>query len=196
MILLILGLLIFIGIHAVPMQVGLRRNAIARLGEGAYKGLFTLAAFVGLALIAYGFGQARWAPTSNPLLWDPPRWTRHATMTLMLPVFVLLAAAYLPGRIKATVKHPMLLAVKLWAFAHLLISGRLAQLLLFGGLLAWAVADRISIKRREAMSSTAPLATASGFTTNDIIAIAIGLAAYVFMLLRGHTWLIGVPLIP
>jgi uncharacterized membrane protein len=195
MVLLILGLLIFIGIHVVPMRRDLRGNAIARLGEGAYKGLFTLAALVGLALIVYGFGQARYAPSGNPLLWDPPRWTRHATMLLMLPAFVLLAAAYLPGRIKTAARHPMLLSVKLWAFAHLLVSGRLAQLLLFGGLLAWAVADRISIKRREAMG-TSSVPTVAGSATNDVLAVVIGLAAYVFMLLRGHTWLIGVPLIP
>ena len=187
--LLILGLLVFIGIHLVPTRPDIRAGGVARFGEGGYKGLFTIVAFVGLALIVYGYGQARFAASGNPLLWDPPRWTRHATMTLMLPVFILLAAAYLPGRISAAVKHPMLLSVKLWALAHLLISGRLAQLLLFGGLLAWAVVDRISVKRRGVPIKTGPV-------RNDIIAIVIGLAAYGFMLTRGHTWLIGVPLIP
>jgi uncharacterized membrane protein len=189
MTLLVLGLAIFIAIHLVPTQIDLRRGAIARFGEGPYKGLFSLVAFAGLALIVIGFGQARFAAVGNPLLWDPPRWTRHATMTLMLPVFVLLAAAYLPGRISAAVKHPMLLAVKLWAFAHLLISGRLAQLVLFGALLAWAVFDRISVKRRV-------VAIKSGPIRNDIIALAIGILAYAFMVTRGHTWFIGVPLIP
>lgn len=189
MTLLVLGLAVFIGIHLVPTCPSTRGNLAARLGENGYKGLFTVAAFAGLALIIYGFGEARFASTGNPQLWHPPRWTRHATMTLMLPVFVLLAAAYLPGRISAAVKHPMLLAVKLWAFAHLLISGRLAQLLLFGGLLAWAVYDRISAKRRA-------LPIKSGPVRNDVIAIVIGLLAYAFMLTRGHTLLIGVPLIP
>lgn len=189
MTLLILGLAVFIGVHLVPTCPSTRGTLTARFGENAYKGLFTLAAFVGLALIIYGFGQARYAASGNPLLWNPPRWTRHATMTLMLPVFVLLAAAYLPGRISAAVKHPMLLAVKLWALAHLLISGRLVQLLVFGALLAWAVYDRISVKRRAVPIKTGPV-------RNDIIAIVIGLAAYAFMLTRGHTWLIGVPLIP
>lgn len=189
MALLILGLIIFLGIHLVPTQVAMRRNAVTRFGEGPYKGLFSLVAFAGLALIVIGFGQARYAVSGNPQLWVPPSWTRHATMTLMLPVFVLLAAAYLPGRISAAVKHPMLLSVKLWAFAHLLISGRLAQLLLFGGLLAWAVFDRISVKRRGAVIKSGPV-------RNDIIAIAIGLAAYVFMLKWGHTLLIGIPIIP
>jgi uncharacterized membrane protein len=110
-------------------------------------------------------------------------------MTLMLPVFVLLAAAYLPGRISAAVKHPMLLSVKLWAFAHLLVSGRLAQLILFGALLAWAVYDRISAKRRAPPIKTGP-------PRNDLIALAIGLFAYAFMLLWGHALIIGVPLIP
>lgn len=186
--LLILGLVVFIGIHLVPTCPSTRGSLTASLGENAYKGLFSLAAFGGLALIIYGFGQARWAATGNPLLWDPPRWSRHATMTLMLPVFVLLAAAYLPGRISAAVKHPMLLSVKLWAFAHLLISGRLAQLLLFGALLAWAVYDRISVKRRALPIKTGPV-------RNDVIAVVIGLLAYAFMLTRGHTLIIGVPLI-
>ena len=189
MILLILGLAVFIGIHLVPTQANVRAGGVARFGEGGYKGLFTLAAFIGLALIIYGFGQARFAASSNPQLWVPPAWTRHATMTLMLPVFILLATAYLPGRISAAVKHPMLLSVKLWAFAHLLISGRLAQLLLFGGLLAWAIFDRISVKRRG-------IAIKSGPARNYIIAVVIGLVAYVFMLKWGHTLLIGVPLIP
>jgi len=189
MILLVLGLIIFIGIHLVPTSPSTRGNLTARFSEGPYKGLFSLVAFAGLILIIYGYGQARFAPSGNPLLWDPPRWTRHVTMTLMLPVFVLLAAAYLPGRISAAVKHPMLLSVKLWAFAHLLISGRLAQLLLFGSLLAWAVYDRISVKRRAVPIKSGPV-------RNDIIAIVIGLLVYAFMLTRGHTLLIGVPLMP
>ncbi len=189
MIVLILGLVIFIGIHLVPTRTAVRGDLAARYGEGTYKGLFSLVAFVGLVLIIYGYGEARYAVSGNPQLWIPPRWTRHITMTLMLPVFVLLAAAYLPGRISASVKHPMLLSVKLWAFAHLLISGRLAQLLLFGSLLAWSVFDRISVKRRA-------LPIKSGPVRNDIIALVIGLLVYAFMLTRGHTLLIGVPLLP
>lgn len=189
MILLILGLVIFIGIHLVPAQTAMRGDIVARFGEGAYKSIFSLVSFIGLALIIYGFGEARYAASGNPLLWDPPRWTRHVTMTLMLPVFVLLAAAYLPGSISAAVKHPMLLSVKLWAFAHLLVSARLANFVLFGALLAWAVYDRISVKRRAVPIKSGP-------QRNDIIALAIGLLAYVFMLTRGHAWLIGVPLMP
>jgi uncharacterized membrane protein len=189
MMLLILGLALFICIHLVPTQTTTRGTLVARFGEGGYKGLFTLAAFIGLGLIVYGFGQARFAVSGNPQLWVPPAWTRHATMTLMLPVFILLAAAYLPGRISAAVRHPMLLSVKLWALAHLLISGRLAQLLLFGGLLAWAIFDRISVKRRGVAIKTGP-------ARNDIIAVVIGLIAYMFMLKWGHALLIGVPLIP
>jgi len=188
MIQLILGLIIFIGIHLVPTQVATRAGAVASLGENAYKGLFSLVSLLGFVLIIYGFGEARYATSGNPMLWDPPRWMRHVTMTLMLPVFVLLAAAYLPGRISAAVKHPMLLSVKLWAFAHLLVSARLANFVLFGALLAWAVFDRISVKQRA-------LPIKSGPVRNDIIALVIGLLAYAFMLLRGHTLLIGVPLI-
>lgn len=189
MLLLVLGLIIFIGIHIVPTETSVRSRLVARYGENAYKGLFSLAALVGLVLIVYGFGQARYAVSGNPQLWDPPRWMRHITMTLMLPVFVLLAAAYLPGRISAAVKHPMLLSIKLWAFAHLLVSARLANFILFGALLAWGVYDRISVKRRGLPIKTGPV-------RNDIIALVIGLLVYAFMLLRGHTLFIGVPLIP
>ena len=188
MIMLILGLVIFIGIHLVPTCPSTRGNFAARFGEGPYKGLFSLIALAGLIMIVYGFGEARYAASGNPQLWDPPRWTRHVTMTLMLPVFVLLAAAYLPGRISAAVKHPMLLSVKLWAFAHLLVSARLANFILFGALLAWAIYDRISVKRRAVPIKSGPV-------RNDIIALVIGLLAYAFMLTRGHTLLIGVPLI-
>lgn len=188
MIMLILGLVIFIGIHLVPTCPSTRGNFAARFGEGPYKGLFSLIALAGLIMIVYGVGEARYAASGNPQLWDPPRWTRHVTMTLMLPVFVLLAAAYLPGRISAAVKHPMLLSVKLWAFAHLLVSARLANFILFGALLAWAIYDRISVKRRAVPIKSGPV-------RNDIIALVIGLLAYAFMLTRGHTLLIGVPLI-
>jgi uncharacterized membrane protein len=161
------------------------------VGEGAWKGLYGLVALAGLVLICYGFGLARQTPV---ILYSPPTWMRHVTMLLMLPVFPLLIAAYLPGRIKTAAKHPMLAAVKLWAFAHLLANGSLADVLLFGGFLGWAVVDRISLKRRAApqVIKTAPPAR-----WNDAIAVVLGLAIYVLTIGWAHLRLFGVsPLSP
>ena len=139
--LLIAGLVLFLGVHSIAMvSPSFRARAIQRVGEGAWKGLYALISLVGFVLICYGFGLARQAPV---VLYSPPTWLRHVTFLIMLPVFPLVLAAYLPGRIKAAAKHPMLAAVKFWAFAHLLANGSLADVLLFGGFLAWAVADRI-----------------------------------------------------
>src|ERR1700681_5108215 len=128
---LIIGLVLFLGVHSVAIVVpALRAGSIHRLGEGAWKGLYALVSLVGFVLICYGFGLARQAPV---ILYSPPTWLRHVALILMVPVFPLLVAAYLPGRIKTAAKHPMLAAVKLWAFAPLLANGTLADLLLFGG---------------------------------------------------------------
>ena len=189
MTLLILGLLIFLGVHSVSIVApGWRDAQVARLGEAGWKGVYAVLSIVGFALLVYGYGQARQAPIG---LYTPPASMRHATMLLMLPVFVLLLAAYLPGRIKSAAKHPMLLATKLWATSHLLANGNLADVLLFGGFLAWAVADRISMKRR----TQRPLPGAPAGRFNDLIAIVLGLALYGFFVKGGHGWLIGVNLI-
>lgn len=194
MLLLVLGLAIFIGIHALPMQPAFRQDLASRYGEAALKGVVSVVAAAGLALIVYGYHKAQLLPGKNPQVWSPPSWGRHATMALMLPVFPLLLAAYLSGRIKAAVRHPMILAVKLWALAHLLVRGDAASMLLFGALLAWAVADRISLKRREAAGLVKP--PAPGSVANDVIAIVVGLLVYAGMARWGHAWLIGVPLLP
>src|SRR5690606_13802301 len=122
-----------------------RHELAHRVGEGPWKGLYTLVALAGFGLMVAGYSAVRQHPV---LLWTPPVAMRHVAALLMLPVFVLLLAAYLPGRIQRAARHPMLVAVKLWALAHLLANGGLADVLLFGGFLAWAVADRISLKRR------------------------------------------------
>lgn len=184
---LVLGLVVFLGVHLVPTLPALRAGLTGRLGEGGYKGLFSVLSFAGLALIVWGFGQRDFVA-----LWTPPEWTRHLAFLLMLPVFVLLAAAYIPSRIRTLVRHPMLLAIKLWALAHLLANGDLASVLLFGSFLAFAVYDRISVKRRGAAG---PLGAAQGGIAGDLLAVAIGLVAYVLVLLAGHEYLIGVPLI-
>lgn len=183
---LILGLALFIGVHSISIVNPTWRDRMAaQLGEMPWKGLFSLASLVGLVLIVWGYGLARQDPVA---LYAPPVWTRHLALLLMVPVFPLLLATYLPGRIQAKVGHPMLTAVKLWALAHLLANGNLADAVLFGTFLAWAVADRISLKRRAALS--VPGAPAG--KANDWISLGGGLALYVAFLGGVHTWLIGV----
>jgi len=183
---LILGLAIFLGVHSIAIvSADLRARALAKLGEGGWKGLYALASLGGFVLIVYGFGLARQSPV---VLYTPPHFLRHVTFLLMLPVFPLILAAYLPGRIKSALKHPMLAAVKFWALAHLLSNGMLADVLLFGGFLAWAVLDRISLKRRPPQI----LRTAPARPFNDAIAVVLGLAIYALFILWAHRWLFGV----
>lgn len=187
MMLLIAGLVLFLGIHSVTIFAPRWRQAqMARRGEAGWEGLYSVVSLIGFALLVYGYGQARQVA---PALYSPPAGLRHVALLLMVPVFPLLLAAYLPGRIKAAVKHPMLLAVKLWALAHLLANGSAADVLLFGSFLAWAVADRISAQRR---TGPAPELGARPSTVNDAIAVLGGLAVYAFFLLWAHRWLIGV----
>ena len=163
------------------------------MGENTFKGLYALASAVGLGLIIWGYGLARENPV---LLYSLPGGFRHLAALLLLPVFVLLLAAYLPGRIQRAAKHPMLLAVKLWALAHLLAQsatgGSLADVLLFGGFLLWAVADRISLKRRAQAGRlrTVPVLPASA--ANDLIAVVGGLALYAVTVVWAHAYLFGV----
>ena len=129
--------------------------------------------------------MARHSPV---VLYTPPRFLRHVTFLFMLPVFPLIFAAYLPGRIKSATKHPMLAAVKFWAFAHLLSNGTLADVVLFGAFLAWAVLDRISLKRRAPVA----LRTAPARRFNDLLAVLLGLGVYLLFIVWAHRWLIGV----
>jgi uncharacterized membrane protein len=183
---LVLGLVLFLGMHSVAIVApSLRERVCSRLGEGAWKGLYTLVSLAGLALIIYGFGLAR---PAGMVLYSPPSWLRRAALVLMLPVFPLLIAAYLPGRIQRAAKHPMLASVKLWAFAHLLANGLLADVVLFGVFLVWAVADRISLKHRAPrMKPSAPPGR-----WNDAIAVVLGLAIYVLTIGWLHEWIFGV----
>ncbi|WP_342362224.1 NnrU family protein [Terrarubrum flagellatum] len=192
MLLLVLGLILFIGVHTLTMMREQRAALIAGVGEGPFKGLYALASFAGLILIVWGYVSYR-AGGYIPV-WEPPRWTRHLAWTLMLPVFPLLVAAYIPGRIKQAAKHPMLLAVKIWATAHLIANGDLGSILLFGSVLAWAVACRISVKRRAEQSAItmAQPADATAATRNDLIALVVGLAIYALILVWLHPILFGV----
>jgi uncharacterized membrane protein len=185
---LVLGLVLFLGVHSVRVFAdGWRGSLIVRRGEGAYKGLYSLASIAGFALIVWGYGLARTAPVD---LWMPPVWTRHLSALLTIPAFVLLAAAYVPGtRIKAAVGHPMVLGVKTWAFAHLIANGRLADVVLFGGFLAWAVLLYIASRRRDRRNGTRYVA---GPASRDMIAIAAGLGAWAAFAFWLHGALIGV----
>jgi uncharacterized membrane protein len=186
MTLLILGLALFLGIHSISIAApGLRARAVGSLGANGWRVFYSLVSAAGFGLILYGFHLAREAPV---VLYTPPAWMRHVTFLLMLPVFPLLLAAYLPGRIKTTLKHPMLAAVKFWALGHLLANGLLADVLLFGAFLVWAVFDRISFKRRPPQA----IRTAPPGRFNDLIAVVAGLAIYVFFILWAHLRLFGV----
>jgi uncharacterized membrane protein len=183
---LILGLVLFLGMHSVSIFApGWRDAQVAQRGEMPWKGLYTVVSIAGFALLIVGYGAARQSPVQ---LYEPPVWTRHLALVLMLPVFPLFLATYLPGRIKATVKHPTLVAVKLWAVAHLLANGTLHDVLLFGGFLAWAVADRISMKHRPQR----PLPGAPPRPANDLLAVVLGLVLYGVFVTWAHRWMMGV----
>ena len=185
--LLIIGLVIFLGIHSVTIVAPAWRDAqVARRGESAWKGIYGVISLLGFGLIIYGYGVARQSPV---FLYMPPTALRHLALLLMVPVFPLLFAAYLPGRIGAAAKHPMLLAVKIWATAHLLANGTLHDVVLFGAFLAWAVFDRIAVKRRAVARKISRMPSPP---LNDVIAIVGGLITYTIFLLWAHRWLIGV----
>lgn len=192
MLLLIAGLVLFFLAHLVPTRDEFRRRMVDQLGDGGYKVVFSIVSLMGLALVVMGFGSLQTGAHPNPQLWMPPIWTRHLAFALMLPAFVLLVAAYVPSRIRTAVRHPMLAAIKLWAFSHLLANGDLASVLLFGSFLAYAVYDRISVKHR---AVTVP-ATPRVWGIGDVAALAGGAALYAFMITIGHARLIGIPLLP
>jgi len=184
----ILGLVLFLGIHTMSTRRSLRADLIAAMGEGAYKGGYGLVSLIGLALIVWGFANYR--ATGWIQVWTPPTFLKHINIALMLPAVILVVAAYVRGRIYVTLKHPMLAGVKLWAFGHLLANGDLGGIILFGSFLAWAVYDRISLKSRtDAGGPPIPV----GGATNDLIAVGIGIVAYLALAFAFHPVVIGVP---
>jgi uncharacterized membrane protein len=192
MLLLILGLVLVIGTHVITMQRGLRADLQDKLGANGYRVVYSLVSFVGFVALVFGFGLYR--ATGWIDVWQPPVWTRHLALLLMLPVFVLLST-WGRGAIRKFTKHPMLLAVKLWALAHLLANGDLGSMLMFGSFLAWAVMARISIKRRPEEALAAADRATMRFGMNDVLAIVVGLGLYVAFSLWLHPVLIGVPVI-
>ncbi len=188
MLLLTLGLVLFLGIHSVRILAdGWRARCIAAVGEPAWKGAYALLAITGLVLVVRGYAAARMEPVP---LWAPPLWTRHVAALLTLPSFVLLAAAYVPGtHVKRVVGHPMVLAVTVWAAAHLLANGTLADALLFGTFLLWAAADYTAARRRDRAAATAYTA---GSWARDALATGVGLALWLAFTFWLHRALIGV----
>jgi uncharacterized membrane protein len=186
---LVLGLVLFLGAHSISIVAPAWRDRTAgRLGN-AWRGLYSLVTIAGLFVIIWGYGMAR---HNQVLLYAAPRWTQYVTAVLMLPVFPLFLAAYFPGRIKRALQHPMLVSVMLCAVAHLIATGTLADVTLFGGFLAWALVDRISYKWR----TPRPIPTAPAMRLNDGIAVVTGLVFYVVFEQWLHVRWIGVQPLP
>lgn len=190
----IIGLVVFFTVHLIPTNPQLRSGLVGRYGENAYKLGFSVVSLIALVLIVLGYHKLQLYPGKNPVLWNPPVALRHATMMLMLASMFLLAAAYIPSKLRDMVKHPMLGAVKFWAFGHLLANGDMGSVVLFGSFLIWAIYDRVSLKSRD--GGRGPLGDKPGTLAGDAAVIAIGAIAYLGMVYWGHQALIGVPVMP
>jgi uncharacterized membrane protein len=199
MLLLVAGLIIFFAVHLLPTVPDLRAGLRDRFGATPYQIAFSALSLLGFALIVIGYHKLQLLAGKNPQLWVPPAWTKHIAFALMLPAMIFLVAAYVPSRIRTALKHPMLLAIKIWALAHLIANGTLGALVLFLSFLAFAVYDRISVKKRAAAgqhgAGAGPLGVATGGIGGDITVLVAGTALYAFMLLYGHQALINKALI-
>ncbi len=186
---LLIGLALFLGIHsAQSLAPQLRQNAVARWGSLGFKSIYACLSLLGLILLVQGYGQARLLPM---VLWTPPRGMQHATILLMWLAMVLLVAAYVPGnQIKAKLRHPMTLAVKVWALGHLLSNGNLADVLLFGGFLVWSVLVFRAARQRDRKSM---LSAPVGKLSRTLLAVVLGSGIWAAFLMGGlHLWLVGV----
>lgn len=185
---LVAGLIVFLGVHSLRIFAEpWRVRTIARVGGNAWKGVYSLVSIAGFVLLVWGYGQAR---QQGVVLFDPPVFMRHITSLLMLLSFVLLAAAYVPGNhIKARLGHPMIIGVKVWAFAHLLANGRLSDVVLFGAFLAWAVADFIAARKRDRAAGTV---YPKGDELRTVLTVVAGVVAWAVFVAGLHLWLIGV----
>lgn len=193
MILLLIGLVLFLGIHSVRMFADEKRTAfLENRGEAAYKGIYSLTSLIGLVLMIIGYGQTRLSPVD---IWHPPAFMAHIAALLMLLAFVFLVAAYVPGnRIKGWVGHPMVLGVKVWALSHLLANGRLADIILFGSFLVWAVLNYVISRRRDRLSGVSSTVDSSIVPNigRDAIVVGVGVVAWLVFAMWAHLKLIGV----
>ena len=186
---LIIGIVVFLGIHLVPTLPQFRDGLIRRFGENGYKIVFSLLSTAGFVLLVWGFHRA---PVVQ--IWSPPDWTRFVAMALTLPAFILIVASYVPGQIKAKLRHPFLAGIKFWALGHLVANGDLASIILFTSFLAYAVYDRIAAKRREERGLVT--VTETGPARNDVISVVVGTVLYVIFLIWLHPLLIGTTPLP
>jgi uncharacterized membrane protein len=188
MVILIVGLALFLGIHSIRMGPdSLRAGLEGRLGVGGYKGVYSLVALAGFALVIWGYGQARLAPV---VLWTPPTFARHGSLLLMLLSMILLVAAYIPNNaLKQRLHHPMVLAVKVWALAHLIANGNLADGVLFGSFLIWAIFNFRAARQRDRAAGLTPTPAKTSAT---VITVLVGTAAWAALLMGVHRALIGV----
>jgi uncharacterized membrane protein len=188
MIIMIAGLIVFLGVHSLRIFAdGWRTAQIARMGRLPWRGVYSLVSLAGFGLIVWGFGMARREPV---LIWSPPLFLHHAMALLVLIAFILVAATYVPGNgIKARVGHPMLAGVKIWALAHLLANGSLNDIILFGAFLVWAIVLFAVSRRRDRAAGVSYPALGAGRT---ILTVVIGVAAFLVFAFYGHALLIGV----
>jgi uncharacterized membrane protein len=186
--LMLLGLLVFLGAHAFTSMRVARAAVIAKIGEGPYKGLYSLVSIVGVIMIGYGY--AAWHAQGSPQLWYPPLWTKHLAIILMLFASIAIAAAYPPTHIRLWLKHPMLVGVKTWALAHLLANGDLAGIVLFSAVLAWAVWSRISMKWRPGPVYPTPKWIADG------VAVVLGFVLFLALAELFHPYVVGLKVLP
>jgi len=189
MFVLILGIIVFLGVHSVPIFHETRAHLIERFGLGTFKVVYSLVALIGFGLIVWGFHLYR--AGGLIAVWTPPTWMRHVTVLLMWLAFVALACMNpAPSLIRGWLRHPMLVAIMIWALAHLLINGDAGGMLLFGSFLAWAIVDRIAVKTRGDVGAR----RIKSFTGADAMALGLGTVAYVAMILL-HPILIGVSVV-
>ena len=182
---LLLGLALFFGMHSMSIVALPLRDKLAAKSEIGWKLLYGVVSLLGIILMARGYADLRQAPT---ILYDSPIWLHYVAAILLLPTFVLFLAAYFPGLIRRAVKHPQLVALKIWALAHLLVNGTLADLLLFGSFFVWAVFDRISMMNR----ASRPVPSVPQSRVNDIIVVVAGLAVYAAIVFWLHEILFGI----
>lgn len=182
---LLLGLVLFFGMHSMSILALPQRDKLAAKSEIGWKLVYSIASLLGLVLLSIGYAKLRLTPT---ILYVAPVWLYYVAAVLLVPTFILFFAPYFPGKISRATKHPQLVAVKLWAVSHLLVNGTLADVLLFGSFLLWAVADRISMKRR----ATRAVPGMAESNANDIIVVVLGLVVYAIVVVWLHELLFGI----
>ena len=188
MTLLVAGLILFVVVHSLRIFAeDWRSQMVARLGPMPWKGLISVVSLVGIIMMSKGYAAARAAPI---MLWQSPVWLSHLVSLFTLAAFIVFVAAYVPNnKIKAQLSHPMVISVKIWAFSHLLANGTLADLVLFGGLLAWAVMSFRAARQRDRRDG---VVRASGAMGPTLVAAGLGGVIWVWFAFYGHAWLIGV----